>query len=177
VLKSGTTARQVYLPSGTWYDWHTDDVVVGPRYVRAEVTMDRIPIYARGGSVIPMWTAAPPSTAGYQPSAIELHVFVPSVDGTYRSVLQEDDGVTFAANTGARLRTTFELTRAGQQVALRAVVDGNGYADFVRQQFELVIHGAVASTIVVDGTQQPLDGGCLTLPNDGKAFTIEFAAG
>ncbi|MEA3186077.1 MAG: alpha-glucosidase, partial [Ilumatobacteraceae bacterium] len=81
------------------------------------------------------------------------------------------------ANNGARLRTTFELTRAGLQVALHAVVDGNGYPDFVRQQFELVIHGAVASTIVVDGTQRPLDGGRLTLPNDGNAFTIEFAAG
>ena len=31
VLKPGVTARHVYLPEGTWYDWHTDEVVVGPR--------------------------------------------------------------------------------------------------------------------------------------------------
>ncbi|HEX3087198.1 MAG TPA: TIM-barrel domain-containing protein, partial [Ilumatobacteraceae bacterium] len=38
VLQPGITARQVYLPSGTWYDWHTGEVANGSRYVRAEVT-------------------------------------------------------------------------------------------------------------------------------------------
>src|SRR5258706_9818905 len=116
--------------------------------------MDRIPLYARGGAVIRMWTEAPPSTAGFHPTAVELHLFVPGADGTYRSVLQEDDGTTFAANSGARFRTTFAVTRAGTQVNVRAEVDGNGYAEFARRQFELVIHGAVAETLVVDGTQR-----------------------
>ena len=105
VLKPGTTARQVYLPNGTWYDWHSDDVVVGPRYVRAEVTMDRIPILARGGAVIPLWPSAPASAGGYQPTTVELHLYVPGADGSYRSALQEDDGTTFAANGGARFHT------------------------------------------------------------------------
>jgi alpha-glucosidase len=174
VLKSGITARQVYLPSGSWYDWHTDEVVIGPRYVNAQVTMDRIPVYARGGAVIPMWTEAPPSTAGYHPTTVELHLFVPAADGNYRSALQEDDGTTFAANSGARFRTTFEVIRSGQQVTLRAEVEGDGYPDFARRQFVLVIHGAVDGAIVVDGTQQAVDDGRVTLSNDGNAFTVEF---
>jgi alpha-glucosidase len=176
ILKAGATARQVYLPGGSWYDWHTGEQIVGPRYVRAEVTMDRIPLYARGGSVIPMWTAAPPSTSGYQPATIELHLFVPTVDGVYRSLLQEDDGTTFAANGGARLRTAFEVTRAGERITLGAEVDGDGYPEFVRRHFDLVVHGAVSGDVVADGTSVTLEGDRITLANQGTAFTIELTA-
>ena len=176
MLKPGTTARQVYLPSGAWYDWHTDEVVVGPRYLRAEVTMDRIPLFARGGAVIPMWTEAPASTAGYQPTAVELHLFIPVADGTYRSALQEDDGATFAANAGARLRTSFEVIRSGSQVTLHAEVDGDGYESFARHEFVLVVHGAMAAAVVVDAAPREFGNGRITLPNDGRGFTVELQA-
>jgi alpha-glucosidase len=134
--------------------------------------MDRIPLFARGGAVIPMWAAAPASTAGYQPTTIELHLFVPGEDGTYRSALQEDDGTTFEANAGARLRTSFEVTRLGEQVTVRAELDGDGYESFARREFVLVVHGAVADAIVVDGTNDELANGRITLPNEGRAFTV-----
>jgi alpha-glucosidase len=176
VLKPGLTARPVYLPNGTWYDWHTDDVVVGPRFITTEVTMDRIPLYARGGTVIPMWTDAPASTAGYQPAAIELHLFVPSAEGSYRSALQEDDGTTFAANSGARVRTTFDVTRAGRQVTVRAEVEGDGYPAFARHRFDLIVHGEVADDVLIDGTRRTLEGGRIQLSNNGNAFTVELTA-
>ncbi len=94
VTAAGTTARQVYLPEGDWYDWHTGAHVGGKRWLLVDTPMDRIPVFARGGSVVPMWPEAPPSTAGYHPSSIELHVFVPVADGTYESLLHEDDGLT-----------------------------------------------------------------------------------
>ena len=65
--------------------------------------MDRIPLYARGGAVIPMWPQAPPSTAGHHPRAIELHLFVPVAEGAHESLLQEDDGLTTAALDGRAL--------------------------------------------------------------------------
>ncbi len=176
VLQPGTTARQVYVPSGAWYDWHTDDLVSGPCYVRAEVTMEHIPLYARGGAVIPMWPAAPPSAGGYQPTTTELHLFVPATDGTYRSELQEDDGTTFAANSGRRVRTSFEVTSVDSRITLRADVAGDGYPAFARREFELVVHGAVTDAVVVDGTPRALDSGRLTFSNDGTPFTIELTA-
>ena len=93
-VAAGVTARQVYLPAGDWYDWHTGARFSGPGFVIAETPMDRIPLFARGGAVIPMWPEAPPSTDGHHPSVIELHVFVPGADGAWTSLLQEDDGVT-----------------------------------------------------------------------------------
>jgi alpha-glucosidase len=174
VIDAGVTARQVYLPAGGWYDWHTGELVGGNRYLLTSTPMDRIPIYARGGAVIPMWPEAPASTAGYHPSAIELHLFVPDVDGTHRSLLQEDDGLTFAALDGARYRTTLEVTRSGDRVALRAEVDGDGYPQFAREAFHLVIHGASPDTVRLDGTEVRATGGYFLLANSGTPFTVEF---
>ena len=138
MVAAGATARQVYLPAGDWYDWHTGEQHAGPGFVIAETPMDRIPLFARGGAVIPMWPEAPPSTDGYHPTVIELHVFVPGEDGTWTSELQEDDGLT---TTGGFLRTTFTLARSGDEVTLRADTVGDGYPEHARERFEVVVHG------------------------------------
>ncbi|MCA1648039.1 MAG: alpha-glucosidase, partial [Chloroflexi bacterium] len=174
VFAAGATARQVYLPAGAWYDWHTGAQMGGNHYVIASTPMDRIPIYARGGAVIPMWPAAPASTAGYHPTLIELHLYVPDADGTHQSLLQEDDGLTLAALTGACYRTTFDVTRARDRVSLRATVDGNGYPEFAREMFDLVIHGAAPDTVRLDGAELRASAGRFVVPNAGTGFTVDF---
>jgi alpha-glucosidase len=121
-----------------------------------------------------MWPEAPPSTAEYHPSAVELHLFVPDADGTHSSLLQEDDGLSFAALEGARYRTTFEVTRRGDRVTLGAQVDGHGYPEFARAAFHLVIHGAAPATVVLDGIEVQAEDGRVAIPNSGGAFTAEF---
>src|SRR6202049_3593091 len=51
VTSAASTARQLYLPAGCWYDWHTGEPRAGPTFVLAPTPMDRIPLYARGGAV------------------------------------------------------------------------------------------------------------------------------
>src|SRR3954469_2001491 len=144
VFVAGATARHVYLPDGGWYDWHTDELHAGRRWLLVQTPIEPIPIFARAGAVIPMWPEAPASTAGHHPRTIELHLFVPVEDGTHRSLLQEDDGETTAALGGARYRTTFVLERRGSRVTLRGDVEGDGYPEFAREAFRLVVHGAGA---------------------------------
>ncbi len=139
--------------------------------------MERIPIYARGGAVIPMWPKAPATTAGYHPPYIELHLFVPEGDGTHESLLQEDDGLTFAALEGGCVRTTFRVTRSGDQVELRAAVEGHGYAEFIREEFHLVVHGAAPSVVRLDGRELQQTDGHFVLPNEGSGFHLAFEAG
>ncbi len=173
VVAPGVTSRQVYLPSGSWYDWHSNELVGGKRYVVASTPMERIPLYARGGAVIPMWPDAPASTAGYHPAVIELHLFVPDRDGTHVSLLQEDDGLTFAARDGARYRTTFEVTRRAATLVVRAEVEGNGYPEFAREAFSLVLHGAAVGVVRLDGNAVAETEGSFRLPNAGVGFTVE----
>ncbi len=176
VVAAGQTARHVYVPAGDWYDWHTDEMIAGSRYALRATPMDRIPIYARGGAVIPMWPDAPPSTAEHHPRVIELHVYVPTRDGIHESMLQEDDGLTTTALDGARYRTTFTVTRHANTVAVEAQVDGNGYPEFARHAFHLVIHGARPATVLLDSKQiGPTEHG-FVIPNSGQGFTAKFEA-
>jgi alpha-glucosidase len=184
VVEAGTTSRHVYLPGGCWYDWHSGEAVGGSRFLDTPTPMDRIPIFCRGGSIVSMWPEAPASTAGYHPKYIELHVFVPDVDGTHQSFLQEDDGLTFAALTGARYRTTFVLTRRRDHITLTAETDGDGYPEFAREAFHLVVHGAAPGTVRLDGavvartdadSYPPLpEAGRFVLPNSGTGFSVDF---
>ncbi|MEE6295146.1 TIM-barrel domain-containing protein [Georgenia wangjunii] len=174
VVEAGMTARQVYLPAGTWFDWHTGERLTGGRFVTAATPMDRIPLYARGGAVIPMWERAPASTDGYHPDVVELHLFVPAEDGTRTSFLQEDDGLTHAAAAGARYRTTFEVTRAGSRLTVRAGVTGDGFAEHAREAFRLVVHGAAVDGVDVDGVATAVEDGSVLIPSSGSDFTVEL---
>ena len=176
VVAPGTTARQVYLPAGTWYDWHTDEAVPGRTFRTVATPMDRIPVYARAGAVIPMWPQAPPSTANHHPSLVELHLFVPDADdrATHVSFLQEDDGLTFAAQEGARFRTTFEVRRERDRVTLRAEADGDGYPEFRREAFRLVVHGAEPAAVHVDGVRVDAQDGGFLVPNRGGGFGADL---
>jgi alpha-glucosidase len=174
VVDVGQTARQVYLPAGSWYDWHTDELVGGGRFLLTPTPMDRIPIYARGGAVIPMWPEAPASTANYFPRVIELHLFVPTEDGTHRSLLQEDDGLTFAALTGGRVRTVVKVTRSGSSVTVEAHVDGDGYPDFAREEFHLVVHGAEPGVVRVDDDEVAAVDRRFVIVNAGTSFSCSL---
>ena len=45
----------VYLPAGTdWYDWWTGERIKGGRTVSAAAPLDRCPLYARAGAIVPL---------------------------------------------------------------------------------------------------------------------------
>jgi alpha-glucosidase len=156
VTEPAATSRQVYLPEGDWYDWYSGALVAGRRFVIAPTPMDRIPLYARGGAVVPMWPEAPASTAGYHPEVVELHLFVPGADGVHVSRLTEDDGLTTGSGDGACHRTTLTLSRDGDTLRLEAHVEGEGYPEFRRTAYRLHVHGASPETVLLGrpGTEE-----------------------
>jgi alpha-glucosidase len=46
--------RRIYLPTGVWTDWWTRKHIVGPRWMDIVVDIERLPLYIREGSIIPM---------------------------------------------------------------------------------------------------------------------------
>lgn len=173
VVKSGVTARQVYLPEGTWFDWHSGEKHAGQQFLIAATPMEQIPVFARGGAVIPMWPQAPASTANHQPQSIELHIFVPDEDGDFHSFLHEDDGLTLAFESGAFVRTYFTLSKNGAGFSLHGRVEGECYPEFARREFQLIFHGAAPATLRINGTPVlPSEGG-YSLPNQGTDFLVE----
>jgi alpha-glucosidase len=172
VIGPGVTARQVYLPEGDWYDWHTGELVGGRRFLTVTTPLDRIPIYARGGAVIPMWPEAPESTSDYRPVVVELHLFVPAADGVYDSMLQEDDGLTLDALQDAGYRTIFTVERVGAELTVKAEVSGGGYSEFMRERFVLVLHGAAPGSAYLDDAVIRGNAGRFEIPNRGTGFAF-----
>ncbi|MER6122560.1 TIM-barrel domain-containing protein [Streptomyces sp. NPDC001795] len=54
VLDPGADRRTVLLPRGRWYDTVTEEAYQGPGQVLVEAPLDRIPVFARAGAVLPV---------------------------------------------------------------------------------------------------------------------------
>ena len=54
VTRAGATHWPVYLPAGAWYDFWTGERFEGGRSVSAPAPLGTIPLFARGGSIIPL---------------------------------------------------------------------------------------------------------------------------
>jgi alpha-D-xyloside xylohydrolase len=88
VTTAGAKTRSVYLPKTQWYDFWTGGRVDGGKTVDAAAPIDKLPLYVRAGSILPM---GPELEYAMQRPAdtIELRVY-PGADGQF--TLYEDGG-------------------------------------------------------------------------------------
>ena len=174
VLGPGQTARHVYLPQGTWTDWYTAERHAGGQFLTANAPLDRIPLFARGGRVIPTLTSAPTSTMDFFPDSLELRVAVPDEDGEFFSHLHEDDGVSDAFLQGQFLRTTFCVTRQRDRVHISSKVSGSGFPEFRRRRLYLVLLGCAVDAIELNGVEVRAAGQRVQFENRGESFELSF---
>jgi hypothetical protein len=80
--------------------------------------------------------------------------------------------VSFAAVRGARYRTTLTVERAGTELRVNAAVSGDGFAEFVREYFVLLLHGAAPDAGTLDGVTITGRDGRFEIPNGGAGFTF-----
>jgi alpha-D-xyloside xylohydrolase len=98
VTAAGSKSRSVYLPAGTWYDFWTGAANEGTagRNVTAEAPLERIPIYARAGAILPMGPNIQYADQSVDP--IELRIY-PGADGSFN--LYEDEGDGYGYESGS----------------------------------------------------------------------------
>jgi alpha-D-xyloside xylohydrolase len=107
--KAETKTRTVYLPAGeNWYDFWTDKCYEGGQRIEAEAPLDRIPLFVREGSIIPMYKedCIPENTAVKVPEdGIEYRVYKGKNASFY---LYEDAGNGYGYERGEYTRTLLE---------------------------------------------------------------------
>ncbi len=88
VTEPGADTRRLYLPAGAWFDFWTGDRMTGGRSISAAAPLDRIPLFVRGGSILPLGPEV--QWAGEKPAdPLEIRVYGgASADFT----LYEDEG-------------------------------------------------------------------------------------
>ena len=98
VLQPNATRRTLYLPEApAWYDFWTGASQQGGREIDADAPLERIPLYIRAGSIIPLgpeieYTSEKPA------GPIELRIYK-GADGTFD--LYQDAGDSYDYEKGA----------------------------------------------------------------------------
>jgi cyclomaltodextrinase / maltogenic alpha-amylase / neopullulanase len=148
VLERGARTRRVYLPEGEWHELWSSRVHSGPGWIEVDAPLDRVPIFQRAGSIVPLLAETPltlaeerfergeydvellvatggmGSVALGDGTAMTLDCAMLRVEGPGRSYLVRADGRFMGLARGGRL--DFELSpavRAREQAARGVGVD------------------------------------------------------
>jgi len=93
VTEPGANTRHMYLPKTTWYNFWTGQRQDGGMMIDAAAPPDRLPIYVRAGSIIPMGPEL--QFAAEKPAdPIELRVYR-GADGAFTLYEDENDGYQY----------------------------------------------------------------------------------
>ena len=117
VLDQGTTSRRVYLPAGAdWYDWWTNKRYLGGQWIDAPAAIERMPLFVRAGSIVPLGT--PIQNTMQHQALSEIRVY-PGANASF--TVYDDDGVTNRYKAGGGKSavlywndTTRRLTASGK---------------------------------------------------------------
>ncbi|HTT32787.1 MAG TPA: glycoside hydrolase family 31 protein [Methylomirabilota bacterium] len=93
VTDPGATARRAYLPNSRWYDFWTGASVDGPRTVDAAAPLEKLPLFVRAGSIVPMGPELEWSMEKAE-DPLELRVYR-GANGDFKLYEDENDGYNY----------------------------------------------------------------------------------
>ena len=96
VTEPDAATRHLYLPKAQWYDFWSGKTVEGAKSIDAPVTIERIPLYVRAGSIIPIGPDV--EYAAEKPAdPVELRIYR-GANGSF--TLYEDENDTYDYEKG-----------------------------------------------------------------------------
>jgi alpha-D-xyloside xylohydrolase len=149
VTEPAATSRRLYLPKARWYDFWTGRQLDGGSVIEAAAPLNRIPLYVRAGSIVPMGPDL--EYASEKPAdPIELRVY-PGADASF--TLYEDENDNYDYEKGVRATIPILWDDANRKLTIGAR-KGNFPGMLERRTFHVVFvgdgHGAE-----IDLTAQP----------------------
>ncbi len=132
VLAAGVNQRDVYLPAGSsWFDFWSGQVLTGGQTLSAPAPIERIPLFVRAGSIVPMG-AKDQYVGEASGSPIEIRVYR-GADGMF--TLYEDDGESHSYQKGVHVRIPFHWSERLQTLTI-----GQREGDFSGMQKAKTFH-------------------------------------
>ena len=131
----------IHLPPGTWYDYWTGsqvaggtvagtldleqrDKVIAQKPLMVTPTLDHLPVYVRGGSILPI-APLTQSTSEVPNGPLTLRVFLPTSGEACAGEVYTDDGHSFNFRNGDFARVHFTCSVAA---------DGSVHVEIARQE-------------------------------------------
>ena len=149
---TATKSAVKYLPKGaTWYDFWTNKQYKGGQTVTLETTFDRVPMFVRAGSILPLGPEM--QWVGEKKwDDLELRVY-PGADGQF--VLYEDEGDNYNYEKGVYSIIQFSWN---DKMHTLTISDRQGsYPGMLQnRQFTVVLPEGKQQTVRYDGTAQTI---------------------
>ncbi|HEX3571570.1 MAG TPA: TIM-barrel domain-containing protein [Acidobacteriaceae bacterium] len=145
VTEAGAAARRVYLPANTtWYDFWTGEKLEGGKHLMAAAPLDRIPLYVRAGSILPLGPEQ--EYADQNPNGpIELRIY-PGANGAF--TLYNDSGDTYDYERGAHSTIPITWSESARTLTL-----GSRQGSYPNMPRDLTFHIVIPNT--AHGTGEP----------------------
>ncbi len=137
VLEGLARSKEVYFPEGSWYDFFTGKSYEGPATVEVDAPLDKLPLFAREGAIIPL---APDMDYSTQKPWDPLTLLVFPGEEASEYTLYEDDKKSRDYIEGEWSRTVFQCTPIEGGIEFR-INDREGSHDPGRKKIRLVVHG------------------------------------
>lgn len=149
VTEPSARTRELYLPRGRWYDFWDGTVMEGGRIIEAKAPLDRLPLYLRAGSILPMGPVMEWSGEHVE-DPIELRI-CRGADGDFRLYEDENDNYHYEQGVHATIPLHWDdgqrtLTIGDRQGQFRGMLE--------RRSFQVVLVGPNRGT-GVDAEAQP----------------------
>jgi oligosaccharide 4-alpha-D-glucosyltransferase len=127
IWKKKFAKRDIVLPEGDWYDFYNYSHVEGGDKITVEVSDDVIPVFARGGSFVPL-TEAIKNTDEYRGDDLNILCFLEKDENNFSGEVYFDDGYL----KGAYEKGKYELLNiscsdADRGLVINYSVEGDGY--------------------------------------------------
>lgn len=126
VLRPGAECRAVYLPEGEWIDYWTGERHEGGRHILAHAPLDVLPLYVRGGAVIPELADVEWKPALNERADVTLDVYAGVAGSESRGQWYEDDARTYAYEDGRFNLLDATVTTEERKLTVKLAYESRG---------------------------------------------------
>ncbi|MDO6472671.1 glycoside hydrolase family 31 protein [Maribacter sp. 1_MG-2023] len=177
IQEPNAQGRRMYIPRGDWYDFWTNEHVVGgkEKWVAAEI--DMLPIFVKAGAIIPKY---PIQQYVGEKKIEELVLEVYYKEGTEASEVYEDSDDGYDYKKGRYSLSNYKLTGKENSLTIQLFKDGTFDTEY--EMIKLNFHGLPfeVDSVMIDNEKIALDSIAVNENSDlriDKNFTLLHLSG
>ena len=183
-VESYKDLTKVYLPEGTWYNFHTEEVHTGSSEIFVECPITHLPLFVKAGAIIPMQSTVQSTQEEPEPT-LNLHIYA-GADGDFN--YYEDDGSSYRYQEEHYYQRAFQFDQQHGKLIM-GQVKGSYPSRF--KDIKCFLHGFNDLTKVEVGVEQlsfdkeelvflpavssfdPLGNESISFPVEVQTFTVQ----
>ncbi len=166
ILEPNAQGRRMYLPAGNWYNYWTNELVVGKKELWVATDYDQIPLFIKEGAIIPKYPVQQ-YVGELEFDEVDLEVYFKI--GKEKSVLYEDAQDGYDYNKGRFSLATFTLNGKEDQVIIQQHKEGKYVTPYSKFRIKMIGLPFQITSMQVDNVQVSLE----QMSFDGNTLLID----